>query len=60
LPLRVLKQRAEHPIKVNLWEGILAREGISTRRAMRVVMSTGIIDTPHLAAIFEVGLLIFY
>jgi len=50
----VLKQRAKQLIKVHLWVGI------SARGAMRVVMSTSIMDDPHLAAIFEVGLLIFY
>jgi len=27
---------------------------------MRVVMATGMMDAPHIAAILEVGILIFY
>jgi len=48
------KQRAKQLIKVHLWEGI------SAMGAMSVVMATGIMDAPHLAAILEVSLLIFY
>ena len=50
---RRLKQRGKHPIKMHIWEGILARG------ATNIIIFTGIINARHLETVLEVGLLPF-
>lgn len=50
---RYVKQRAKHPVKVNMWGGI------SVRGATRVIMFTGIMNAEQLCTILKAGLLPF-
>jgi len=43
----VLKQRAKHPMKIHIWEGI------SARGALSIVMFTNIMNACHLAVILK-------
>ena len=53
LHARRLKQRAKHPVKVNIWGGI------SARGATRVIIFTGTMNAERLGTILEAGLLPF-
>ena len=50
---RIFKQRPKHPIKLHIWGGI------SVKGATRFVMFSGIMNTCHLGAVYEAGLVPF-
>ena len=50
---RLLKQRAKHPIKIHIWDGI------SVRGATKVIMFTGNMNAERLGIILEARLLPF-